>query len=51
MYAWVWRHLPGPLPVRLLVVLALCTAVAYGLFMWIFPWADDVLNISDVTVG
>jgi hypothetical protein len=51
MYAGIWRVLPGPWPVRLVLLLALIAALVYGLFMWVFPWAEEVLDISNVTVG
>lgn len=37
MYAWLFRHLPGPLPVRVLLTLVLLAAVLVGLFGWGFP--------------
>jgi hypothetical protein len=54
MYAWIWRHLPGPRPVRAvlslaLVALAVALAVAL-LFTTVFPWAEDALPFLDVTV-
>ena len=51
MYSWVWRHLPGPWPVRLLIFMVMLAAIVFALFMWAFPWAEDALNITDVTVG
>jgi hypothetical protein len=51
MYAWVWRHLPGPWPVRLVFFLILLAAIVYALFIWVFPWVEATLEISEVTVG
>ncbi|WP_174257841.1 hypothetical protein [Phytoactinopolyspora alkaliphila] len=51
MYAWVWRHLPGPWPVRLVIFLILLAAIVYALFIWVFPWVEETLEISEVTVG
>ncbi|NEE03592.1 hypothetical protein [Phytoactinopolyspora halotolerans] len=51
MYAAIWRVLPGPWPIRLLLYLALVAAIVYALFMWVFPWAEEAFNINDVTVG
>jgi len=50
MYAWIWRHLPGPLALRLLLALALAGAVVLLLFTQVFPWAEDSLPFLDVTV-
>ncbi|SDS08075.1 hypothetical protein [Agrococcus carbonis] len=38
MYAALWRALPGPWPVRLLIVLVLLAAVAYLLVFHVYPW-------------
>ena len=51
MYAWVWRHLPGPWPTRLVLALALIAAVAVALFLWGFPWLEETFGINQVTVG
>ena len=50
MYSWFWRHLPGPLPVRLLLALLVLTAIVLLLFFVVFPWAEPLLPFSDVTV-
>jgi hypothetical protein len=50
MYAWIWRHLPGPWPARLLVSLVLAAAVVLLLFTQVFPWAEDSLPFLHVTV-
>ena len=51
MYAWIWRHLPGPMPVRVLYAAALIVLVVLVLFTLVFPWAEDSLPFLDVTVG
>lgn len=50
MYAALWRVLPGPWWVRVLILLVLAAAVVYGLFMWVFPWVSQFVNPQDVTV-
>ena len=50
MYAWIWRHLPGPLVVRLLGALLLLAAAVAVLFLVVFPWVEPLLPYSDVTV-
>jgi hypothetical protein len=50
MYAWIWRHLPGPLAVRVLLSLVLAAAVVVLLFTVVFPWAEHALPFVDVTV-
>lgn len=51
MYAWIWRRLPGSLPVKLLEVLVLLCGVLALLFFVVFPWVDSQLPSSDVTTG
>lgn len=50
MYAWIWRHLPGPLPLRLVLTVVLVLAVVAALFLWVFPWLEPRLPFTDVTV-
>jgi len=50
MYSWIWRHLPGPLPVRLVLSLVLAATVVLLLFTVVFPWAEHALPFIDVTV-
>jgi type II secretory pathway pseudopilin PulG len=51
MYAAIWRLLPGPLWVRILLVLVLVAVVLYSLATWVFPWVDTMVNDQEVTVG
>jgi hypothetical protein len=50
MYGWIWRHLPGPWPVRSLLAAVLVAAVVVLLFTIVFPWAEHSLPFLDVTV-
>ena len=50
MYAWIWRHLPGPVPVRLVTALVMVAAVVLLLFTTVFPWAEQSLPFLKVTV-
>lgn len=50
MYSFIWRRLPGPLPVRMLLALALVVGVVLLLFTTVFPWAEHALPFLDVTV-
>ncbi len=51
MYAWIWRTLPGPLVVRLLLALLLLTAVLALLMMVVFPAVDPLLPFNNVSVN
>jgi hypothetical protein len=50
MYVWIWRHLPGPLALRLLQVLLLVSLVSLLLLFVVFPWIEPHLPINQVTV-
>lgn len=50
MYGWLWRRLPGPVPVRVVLAAILLLAVVAVLFLWVFPWVEEQLPFGDVTV-
>ncbi|MET0726501.1 MAG: hypothetical protein ABWY36_09140 [Leifsonia sp.] len=50
MYAALWRILPGPVWVRILLVIVLLVAVLFVLSTWVFPWIDLIVNPQNVTV-
>lgn len=50
MYGALWRVLPGPVWVRVILLLAIAAGVVYALFTWVFPWVDGSINPRDVTV-
>jgi hypothetical protein len=50
MYVWIWRHLPGPVAVKLVQVLVLVALVSLLLLFVIFPWIEPHLPINQVTV-
>ncbi|WP_446221257.1 hypothetical protein ACTWPB_14825 [Nocardia sp. IBHARD005] len=37
MYGWIWRHLPGPTPVRVLEAVLLVAWVVAVLMLVVFP--------------
>ena len=51
MYAALWRILPGPAWVRLLILLVLLAAALYGLFRYVFPWASQFITPQESTIG
>lgn len=48
MYAALWRLLPGPWWVRLLIVIAVVAAVLYALFFHVFPWISPLVTHGEV---
>ena len=51
MYAWIWRMLPGPLPLKVAQAVVLVLVVLALLFFVVFPWAEPHLPFNDVTAG
>jgi hypothetical protein len=50
MYGALWRVLPGPAWLRVILMLVLTAAVVFALFTWVFPWIDALINPINVTV-
>ncbi|GAB3076573.1 hypothetical protein [Corynebacterium aquatimens] len=50
MYAALWRLLPGPKPVKILLLIALAVAVFLLLMEVVFPWVSTLMPYTDVTV-
>lgn len=50
MYAALWRALPGPVWIRLIILLAVVAAIVYGLFFYVFPWVASMMPQPDTTV-
>lgn len=50
MYRALWRALPGPALVKLLIVLVLLTAVFFLLMDAVFPWLSQLMPYNDVAV-
>jgi hypothetical protein len=51
VYVWIWRHLPGGLPGKLLGSLLLLALAVAVLFLFVFPAVEPLLPWNDVTVG
>lgn len=51
MYAWIFRHLPGPLWVRILIALVVLAAIVVVLFAWVFPAIAPHMPFNDGLVG
>jgi hypothetical protein len=50
MYVWFWRHLPGPLAVRITLAAIAVAAVSALLLFVVFPVVEPHLPINHVTV-
>lgn len=40
MYGFLFRLLPGPKWMKVILALALIAAIVFALFEWVFPWAN-----------
>jgi hypothetical protein len=50
MYTALWKIIPGPLWVRILIAVAAAAVVIVALMMFVFPWVDTLVTPRDVTV-
>ena len=50
MYGALWRVLPGPVWVRILMLIVLLAVVLYLLATWVFPWVQSFIDPQEVTV-
>lgn len=50
MYAALWRLLPGPLWVRILLLILLIAALLFTLVTWVFPWVQALIDTPEVTI-
>ncbi|WEK61513.1 MAG: hypothetical protein P0Y60_01755 [Candidatus Microbacterium colombiense] len=48
MYAGIWRLLPGPWWVRVLILLVVIAAVLYALFYFVFPWVSPIVSPGEI---
>ena len=51
MYSALWRVLPGPWWVRVVILVVAAAAILYALVTWAFPFADSFIDSPNVTVG
>jgi hypothetical protein len=51
MYGWLWRHLPGPVPVRVAILVVAAAVVLAACFTWAFPAISPLMPFSNTTVG
>ena len=49
MYGWIWRHLPGPLYLRIVEAVVLVVGIVALLMFVVFPWAEPKLLFNNVT--
>jgi len=50
MYAWIWRHLPGPMAIRVTLAVGLALGFVALLMFVVFPWLEPLLPFNNVGV-
>jgi hypothetical protein len=50
MYVALWRLLPGPLWLRIILAVVLLAVVLGCLVLWVFPWVNSFISVPEVTV-
>ena len=50
MYAWLFRSLPGPLVVQILLSLAIVAGIVLLLMQFVFPWLSQYSPLNDSTL-
>lgn len=50
MYGLLWRVLPGPVWLRIILVLILLLAVVYACFTWLFPAIAPHMPFNETTL-
>jgi hypothetical protein len=51
MYGLIFRALPGPLWVRILLSVILVVAAVAALMVFVFPWFSQFNPLTDSTIG
>jgi hypothetical protein len=51
MYAAIWRSIPGPLWVRIVLSVVMVALVLAALVLWVFPVVNELFVPPEVTVG
>ncbi len=51
MYGALWRILPGPVWLRIVLMIVLFALIIAALVAFVFPWLNTFINVNDVTVG
>ncbi len=51
MYGWIFRHLPGPLWVRISLAVVLIAGALVLMVQFLFPWMSQLTPFTDSTIG
>lgn len=50
MYGALWRLLPGPVWLRIILLLILIAVALWALVTWVFPWVETLVDNQEVTI-
>ena len=50
MYGALWRLMPGPLWLRIILMIVIFAGLLAVLVFFVFPWLNTFVNVNDVTV-
>lgn len=51
MYGWIFRALPGPFWMRVIMSVILVFAAVAVLMVFVFPWISQFNPLTDSTIG
>lgn len=51
VYGWIFRSLPGPLWVRIMLSVMLVLLAVAALMVFVFPWISQFNPLTDSTIG
>jgi hypothetical protein len=50
MYGALWRLMPGPVWLRIILMVLFFAVILTVLVLYVFPWLNTFVNVNDVTV-
>jgi uncharacterized membrane protein (DUF485 family) len=51
VYGALWRIMPGPVWLRIVLMVVFFAVILAALVAFVFPWLNTFVNVNDVTVG
>ena len=51
MYRALWQLMPGPIWLRVILMVVFFAAILAALVLFVFPWLNTFVNVNENTVG
>jgi hypothetical protein len=51
MYGALWRLMPGPIWLRVVLMVLFFAVILAVLILFVFPWLNTFVNVNNNTVG